>query len=227
MRRVESITVRAADWITPGRVPWGAMVYSRAWPLPGSRPTFATHRTTTLVTDAPSEILALRALDPEAVSAVHARYFVELYRYAAYRTGDPQLAEDLASEALIRLLEAVRLGKGPATSLRGWLMGTAAHLVNDHYRRAYGRPTEELTENLHSDGPDVSALAEQNERQADVRRAIRRLTPEQQHVLSLRFGSELSLEETAQLMERSVNAIKALQFRALAGLRRELGGRRS
>ena len=74
---------------------------------------------------------------------------------------------------------------------------------------------------------DVSALAEQSERQADVRRALHRLTPEQQHVLSLRFGSELSLEETAQLMERSVNAIKALQFRALAGLRRELERRLS
>lgn len=203
------------------------MVYSRGLPLRGPSPTRATHRTTSPVTEASSEILALRALDAEAVSAVHARYFVELYRYAAYRTGDPQLAEDLASEALVRLLEAVRSGKGPATSLRGWLMGTAAHLVNDHYRRAYGRPTEELTENLHSDGPDVSTLAEQSERQGDVRRALLRLTPEQQHVLSLRFGSELSLEETAQLMDRSVNAIKALQFRALAGLRRELEGRLS
>jgi RNA polymerase sigma-70 factor (ECF subfamily) len=105
-------------------------------------------------------------------------------------------------------------------------MGTAAHLVNDHYRRAYSRPTEELSENLHSDTPDVSTLAEHSERQTDVRRAMRRLTAEQQHVLSLRFGSELSLEETAQLMDRSVNAVKALQFRALAGLRRELEGRR-
>jgi RNA polymerase sigma-70 factor (ECF subfamily) len=179
------------------------------------------------VTDASSEIMALRALDAEAISAVHARYFVELYRYAAYRTGDPQLAEDLASEVLVRLLEAVRVGKGPATSLRGWLMGTASHLVNDHYRRAYGRPTEELNENLRSDAPEVSAQAEQNERQADVRRALLRLTPEQQHVLSLRFGSGLSLEETAQLMDRSANAIKALQFRALAGLRRELEARRT
>jgi len=203
------------------------MVYSRNRPPSDSRPTHDIPRTTALVTDASPEIMALRALDAEAISAVHARYFVELYRYAAYRTGDPQLAEDLASEVLVRLLEAVRVGKGPATSLRGWLMGTASHLVNDHYRRAYGRPTEELTENLRSDAPEVSAQAEQNERQADVRRALLRLTHEQQHVLSLRFGSGLSLEETAQLMDRSANAIKALQFRALAGLRRELEARRT
>ena len=92
------------------------MVYSRNRPPSDSRPTHAIPRTTALVTDASPEIMALRALDAEAISAVHARYFVELYRYAAYRTGDPQLAEDLASEVLVRLLEAVRGGKGPAST---------------------------------------------------------------------------------------------------------------
>jgi RNA polymerase sigma-70 factor (ECF subfamily) len=106
-------------------------------------------------------------------------------------------------------------------------MGTLANLVNDHFRQAYGKPTQELSEDLHSNSPDLSALAEQNERQTAVRHALGRLTVEQQHVLSLRFGSELSLEETAQLMDRSANAIKALQFRALTSLRRELEARRA
>lgn len=224
---MESITILAADWFTLGRGAQGGMVYSRHWPPPGPLPTPAIQRSAELVTEVTPEIMALRSLDAEAVSAVHARYYLELYRYAAYRTGDPQLAEDLASETLVRLLESLHAGRGPTSSLRGWLMGTAANLVNDHYRQAYGRPTEELTETLHSNTPDVSVLAEQSERQADVRRALHRLTPEQQHVLSLRFGSELSLEVTAQLMDRSVNAIKALQFRALAGLRRELEARRT
>jgi RNA polymerase sigma-70 factor (ECF subfamily) len=46
------------------------------------------------------------------------------------------------------------------------------------------------------------------------------LTSEQQHVLALRFADEHSLEETAAIMEKSVNAVKALQFRAIASLRR-------
>jgi DNA-directed RNA polymerase specialized sigma24 family protein len=39
----------------------------------------------------------------------------------------------------------------------------------------------------------------------------------------LRFISELSPEETAQIMQRSVGAIRVLQHRALYALRRELG----
>ena len=51
---------------------------------------------------------------------------------------------------------------------------------------------------------------------------MRYLTSEQQHVLALRFGGEYTLEETAEMMGRKVNAIKALQFRALRTLRRHL-----
>jgi RNA polymerase sigma-70 factor (ECF subfamily) len=57
-----------------------------------------------------------------------------------------------------------------------------------------------------------------------VQQACAQLTEEQQQVLALRFGQEYSLEETATLLNKNVNAVKALQFRALAALQREIGG---
>ena len=69
--------------------------------------------------------------------------------------------------------------------------------------------------------PDFSVeIADQN---LFVRSALRELTSDQQHVLALRFGSECSLAETANIMGKKPNAIKQLQFRALAALRRHLG----
>jgi RNA polymerase sigma-70 factor (ECF subfamily) len=50
------------------------------------------------------------------------------------------------------------------------------------------------------------------------------LTVEQQHVLTLRFSEERSLEETAQALGKSIGAVKILQFRALAALRKFLTG---
>lgn len=171
-----------------------------------------------------SELNGLRALDPQAVSSVHARYFPELYRYARFRLGDPSAAEDIASEALVRLLEAVSAGSGPTTSLRGWLLGTAANLINDNLRRRYARPEEELSEEIAAEEPAPPDHLEGSERIRAVRTAILGLTVDQQHVLALRFGSGYSLEETAAILKKKSNAVKALQFRALAALRRAMDG---
>ena len=162
-----------------------------------------------------------RQLDPHALGPLHDQYFPELFRYARYRLGDADAAEDAASETFVRLLEALQRGRGPRSSPRGWLFGTLRHIVDDHYRAAYARGFEADPVDAHDDGtPD--AAVEAGERQGEIRRALRFLTSEQQHVLALRFGGGYSLEETAEMMGRKTNAIKALQFRALQALRRHL-----
>jgi len=63
---------------------------------------------------------------------------------------------------------------------------------------------------------------DQREQNKMVQAAYAQLTHEQQHVLSLRFGMGYSLEEAAEIMKKNINAIKALQFRALAALQRQI-----
>ena len=169
------------------------------------------------------ELSSLRRLDPHTLASIHDRYFAEVYRYAAYRLGDELVAEDVASEAFVRLLESLRTGGGPRTSVRSWLIGTANHLVHDHFRAVYQRPERDLDERTAGENDDPHEHLERSERRRGLRQAFETLTPEQQHVLALRFGGGYSLEETAGLMGKNANAIKALQFRALAALRRALG----
>ncbi len=72
---------------------------------------------------------------------------------------------------------------------------------------------------------DESNPAETAERHLDaeiVRHALAALTPEQQAVISLKFGQGMSNAEAAETMEKPITAIKALQHRALAALRRQL-----
>lgn len=164
----------------------------------------------------------LQSFDPDTIASVHNHYFPEIFNYAYYRTGDPSVAEDVASDALLFLLEAIDRGKGPKSSLRGWLMGTAANLVNAHFRRKYNRSIVELDENQQDDATNPLQIAVDRDEARTVRSALRFLTPEQQHVLALRFSNRYSLEETAVIMEKKVNAIKALQYRALTALRREI-----
>jgi RNA polymerase sigma-70 factor (ECF subfamily) len=166
-----------------------------------------------------------RRMDRATLARIHDCFFEMIYRYARYRTDDIQLAEDAASEVFARLLDALHEGRPPHSSLRGWLFATASHVVNDHYRRRYRVEQENIDDWTSEPAGDKSNPEVQLDRRADrrsVRAALRKLTPEQQHVLALRFGQELSHKEVAGLVGKSEGAVKLLQLRGLRSLRRLL-----
>jgi RNA polymerase sigma-70 factor (ECF subfamily) len=165
----------------------------------------------------------LKRLDSQVISAIYDQYFAEVYRYARYRVNDDITAEDIASDVFVRLLEAAQKKQGPQTSLKGWLIATASHAVNDHLRRHYRRPVEALSDSLPDSGVSVHSEVDSREQNRMVQTAYAQLTAEQQHVLALRFGQGYSIEETAAHLKKNINAVKALQFRALASLQRQIG----
>src|SRR5687768_16582562 len=166
---------------------------------------------------------SLRKLDPKSIGAIYDRYFSEIYRYVRYRIDDDAMAEDIASDVFVRLLEAAQKKQGPQSSLKGWLIATASNAVDDHLRRQYRRPVEDLSESMPDRGPSVHFEVDAREQNRTVQTAYAQLTSDQQHVLALRFGQGYSLEETANHLKKNVNAVKALQFRALAALQRQIG----
>jgi len=168
------------------------------------------------------ELDGLRRLDPQVISSIFDRFFPIVFNYARYRLNDIAQSEDIASDVFMRLLEAVKNGKGPDTNIKAWLLSTASHAVNDQHRKNYRRPMEEISESIQDLQATPAEASEQRERQRRVQIALSKLTSEQQHVITLRFGQELSLEETAVVMRKNVNAVKQLQLRALAALNRQM-----
>jgi RNA polymerase sigma-70 factor (ECF subfamily) len=166
-----------------------------------------------------------RELDIDALAQIHDCFYEQIYRYAHYRTGDAQVAEDAASEVFVRLLDALQNGKPPRESLRGWLFGTASNVINDHFRRHYRTPDENLE--THTRLPAGAEVDPEHQLQTylahvQLRSTLSQLTPDQQHVITLRFGQGLSHREVARLMNKSEGAVKLLQLRALRALRRLL-----
>jgi len=171
-----------------------------------------------------SELEGLKNLDSQIIGAVFDRYFPDVYRFVYYKLNDEQVAEDISSDVFVRMLEAVEKRRGPKDNIKGWLLATASHAIADHLRQAYRRPTEALLETMPDEG-EPSMIDEINRREQvdSIQQAYAGLTPDQQNVLALRFGDGYSLEETARVMQKNVNAVKALQYRALAALQRMIG----
>ncbi|MCX7976532.1 MAG: sigma-70 family RNA polymerase sigma factor [Bellilinea sp.] len=168
-----------------------------------------------------------KQFEPQALTAIHDALYPQVFRYVSYRVDDPQTCEDITAEVFLRLLKALKKEDLTIENLRAWLLGTAHHLVQDFYRKSYRHPITRIDqqENL-PNGHNPVEEAEQNTTRHQIRRALLQLTEEQQHVLALRFSQELSVHETARVMRKSVEAVKVLQFRALAALRRQLEGNR-
>ena len=121
------------------------------------------------------------------------------------------------------MLKALKCGRMPAVNLRGWLIGTARHMVIDHLRREYRHPSETISEGFEFAGEGPSEEVEGRFASHALHLAMIQLTEDQQQVLALRFGQGYSLEETASVMKKQINAVKALQFRALSSLQRRIG----
>ena len=159
-------------------------------------------------------------LDSVALAEIYDTYSPDIYRYAMRLLGSETLAEDCVAETFSRLLQALAAGKGPRDYLRAYLYRIAHNWVTDQYRREH--PTEELDESLASDSNNPEEMAEKNLTQARLLRMIRKLTPDQQQVIALKFWQEWDNEEIARALDKPVGAIKSLQHRALTTLQRHL-----
>ena len=137
--------------------------------------------------------------------------------------GDDGLAEDISSEVFLSLLKAVKSRRTPRVNLRGWLIGTARHMIIDHLRREHRHPSQAISNALESGEPALSEQVEGRLASRALHLALIQLTEDQQQVLALRFGQGYSLEETAAVMKKKTTAVKALQFRALNALQRVIG----
>lgn len=172
-------------------------------------------------------LAAARQGDQHAIMDIYRSYFPPIYQFLRLRVQDSTLAEDLASEVFLKFIDALRGRTAPRTSLRGWLFRVARNVLHDHYGRTVRFPTTTLDEWLPAasdDDPEVQFVRSLNVERS--RRALRMLAAEQQEVLILRFGQALSLQETADIMGKSVSAVKSLQFRAVETLRQIIGQQR-
>ena len=166
-----------------------------------------------------------RALDPEALAQIHDEYHTPIFRYIAFRVSDHQTAEDLTSEVFTRLLSALRDRHAPQNTIRGWLFGAASLVVKEHYRKQKRAQYTELHDSL-ADGlvtPD-QAVASKLFRER-VKDALDDLTDDQQQVLALRYGYEMSIREVAETLGKTEGSVKQLRARAIAALSKMLGER--
>ena len=166
--------------------------------------------------------LARRAAerDASAWSELFETQYRSIYGFVRYRLQGAHEAEDIAANVFeVAYLNAHRFDYR-GVPIQAWLMGIARNLVRDHIKKLRRRGFhEEITETMMPPELDRTDAVDMHH---DLAAAMGDLTEDQQTVLSLRFLMDKSVAETAVLMDRSEDAVKNLQRRALAAMHRAL-----
>ncbi len=163
----------------------------------------------------------------DALAASYDEYYDRIARYAYARTGNRDVAEDLAGEVFARAVESIDSFRDQGVPIGAWLFRIAHNLVIDHYRRSAKRRHEPLEEAYAVAGADdPAAETEHALAMEQVRASMALLNPAQQEVITLRFLGELSAEEAGAIMGRTSGAIRELQRTAMTALRAHMGARK-
>ena len=133
--------------------------------------------------------------------------------------------EDLASETFLQIARNIDSFKGDYESFRSWVFVIAHRRLLDSRRATDRRPKtvgNDTGLTLLPDPQRVDEVALGNISTTDIEALFEKLTDDQRDVLALRIIGDLTVEQTALALGKGVGAVKALQRRALAALKRAM-----
>ncbi len=127
-------------------------------------------------------------------------------------------AMDLTQEVFIKAFEKLTAFRGDAR-FKTWLYRVAVNHCLNHVKKN-SREFVEVNESIGSVNPSFHNRLLEKERRAIVVQLMRKLPPKQKAILELRMNDNLSYEEIAGIVGRSVSTIKSSVFFALTKLKK-------
>jgi RNA polymerase sigma-70 factor, ECF subfamily len=168
--------------------------------------------------------LVLRAIrrDQDAFGELYDRHVVRVYRHIYYMVGNAAEAEDLTAQTFLRAWEAIERYQVRGAPFVSWLL-RIAHNLGVSYLRSK-RESSELHDGIvdTKERRDPEWSYQQTAEEELVREAILKLREEQRQVIILRFIEDLDYKEVAEIIGKSVAAIRVIQHRALNSLRKQM-----
>ena len=163
----------------------------------------------------------IRHGDPAAEAEFVARFYRRVLVMAQVRTGDQQVALDLAQEAMVGALEALRQGRlNSHQHVAGYVYGTARNLINNHFRRSKSRPPDEVLGEHTGTNADPERLTAERERLELVERALDQLRPDDREILRMTLVDGLKSGEIADRLGLASEVVRKRKSRAVSRLQK-------
>jgi RNA polymerase sigma-70 factor, ECF subfamily len=179
--------------------------------------------------DAVDDIQLLRQAQygsAEAFGELYERHALSVFRFLYAHLDDRLDAEDLTEEVFLRTWRSLARYRDQGVPFKAFLFRVAHNALIDHYRANRRSGSEVSIEDsvIHDQRSEPGSQFLQNQEHQELRNTLAQLREDYQTVLISRFLVGLSPDETAQVMGRSIGAVRVLQHRALSALRKLMEG---
>jgi RNA polymerase sigma-70 factor (ECF subfamily) len=169
----------------------------------------------------------LQRRDPEAMADLYDRYGRLAYSVVFAIVRDTGVAEDLVQETFLRVWNRVHAFEAGRGALGPWLLAIARNRAIDHLRSVSARIDRNAFELDVREHPSLFVDMEREVLNTDhaqvIRKALAKLSDNQQKVIELAYYEGLSQTEMAQRMGEPLGTVKTWVRAALKHLREELG----
>lgn len=158
--------------------------------------------------------------DAEAFGRIYDLYVDRVYAFVRARVGHPHDAEDITETVFLKAFTAITSYDRRGLPFGAWLFRIARNAAVDHLRRAGRMPEPVEDVELHTEPSPVMVdeLVAARVDAQKVRALVERLTEDQAAVVVCRFFWDMDIRQTAQALDRTPGAVKALQHRAMSAL---------
>jgi len=174
-----------------------------------------------------------RAIDElDDIDGLVRNYRARILRFVTYSTGDPDLAETITQDTLLKAWRGREKFRGDC-SVKTWLTGIAINVTRDHLRSAKFRfwkqasstalDVHEMAAYFPAEGssPERQVLAKEKVR--ELSEAVADLSPNQRTVFLMKFVEEMPVNEFSQVLGMPVNTVRTHLHRALSSVRSRMG----
>jgi RNA polymerase sigma-70 factor (ECF subfamily) len=172
------------------------------------------------VADLRLQIELAKAGDDSAKTEIYTELYTPIFKYTLSRTRDRALAEDITSEVFFKFLKSLPEYTSQTESPLPYLYTIARNLIINHGLK---KKSEHLPDEASEYIPDgkISQLEESSQREevALVLQTLSLLPDDQAEVIRLRYLSELTTEEIAGTLNKTLVNVRKLESRGLAKLR--------
>ncbi len=166
--------------------------------------------------------IILGAIDGKASAfgLLYDKYNGQIYRFIYLKVSHREEAEDLTHQVFLSAWQNIKNYKFKGFPFSSWLYQIARNQIIDHYRT---KKAVSDIENIEEPEMPESSLSEKLDVDMEmeaVKKAILKLSQEQQDIIILRFVDDLSPKEVSIALKRPESTVRVIQHRAIKNLQK-------